>query len=68
MLIRYATKDKLILVNSLANWIKFVSKKDYTLDNLPTNLRIRIPIQYLYNSKEEDEFDKCEKIMHDMNL
>ncbi len=67
-LIRYATKDKLILVNSLANWIKFVSKKDYTLDNLPTNLRIRIPIQYLYNSKEEDEFDKCEKIMHDMNL
>lgn len=68
-LIRYATKDKLILVNSLANWIKFVTKRDYALDNLPANLRVRIPIQYLYDSNlNEDEFDKCEKMMNSFDL
>jgi hypothetical protein len=62
-LIRYATKEKLILVNSLANWISYVNFKKYTLDTLPDNLHIKILIQYLYNDKEEDEFDKCEKLL-----
>lgn len=67
-LIRYATKEKLILINSLSNWIKYVDKRGYTLDNLPDNLRIKIPLQYLYNAKEEDDFDKCEKILNDLTI
>ena len=62
-LIRYASKEKLILINSLANWISYVNFKKYTLSTLPDNLRIKILIQYLYNEKEEDEFDKCEKLL-----
>jgi RecQ family ATP-dependent DNA helicase len=67
-LIRYATKEKLILINSLSNWIKYVNKRGYTLDNLPDNLRIKIPLQYLYNDKEEDDFDKCEKMLNDFKV
>jgi hypothetical protein len=56
-------KYKVIFNNGLANWVKYVDHKGYNEETLPKKLHVKIPIQQLYNTKEEDDFDKCEKIL-----
>jgi ATP-dependent DNA helicase RecQ len=55
-------KNKVFFSNGLVNWNKYVEHRKYTKENLPKSLNIKIPIQELYNTKEDDDFDKCDKI------
>ena len=54
-------KNKLIFCNDLNIWYNYVKLKKYTQDNLPENMRVKLPIQSLYENQSEDIFDKYTK-------
>lgn len=58
-------KDKLILDNDLSIWLKYIKLKHYTPDILPEKLKIKLPIQQLYNIVPNDIFDEFDKKIKD---
>lgn len=66
--IKQINKNKYVVDNDLINWQRYVKLKNYDLSNIPDKLRIKIPIQYLYNTQETDDFSKCEKLLDSINL
>ena len=56
-------RDKIIFANDLKIWYDYVKLKNYELNNLPENLKVKINIQHLYDVQSEDIFDKYTKMM-----
>jgi ATP-dependent DNA helicase RecQ len=50
------------LLDPMTKWKNFVSNK-YNLQNLPENLKIRIPKKFIKEQTVEDKFDKYEKLL-----
>ena len=43
-----------------------VKIKNFSIDTLPHKLRIKLPIQQLYNNITTDIFDECDKKLKDI--
>ena len=56
-------RDKIIFANDLKIWYDYIKLKNYKLNNLPENLKVKINIQHLYDVQPEDIFDKYTKMM-----
>jgi hypothetical protein len=60
-------KNRVFQEIDLDNWKKYVDFKKYTFENLPDNLKIKIPINNIYDITEiKDDFDKLDDLYKEL--
>lgn len=59
-------KNKSSLCDDLSIWLRYIKLKNFSIDTLPQKLRIKLPIQQLYNNITTDIFDECDKKLKDI--